>query len=62
MSQDISGIISNGDHEKKGEVHMDESGSDSNNSGRVQMDFQLLGMKPYKVESFISDKIRVVNW
>ena len=60
LSEDISGIISlagAGDHEEEEEeVHRDESGSDSDNSGRVQMGFQLPGMKPYQTGSFIFNK------
>ena len=59
LSEDTSGIISiagAGDHEEEEEVHRDESGSDSDNSGRVQMGFQLPGMKPYQTGSFISNK------
>lgn len=59
LSEDISGIISiagAGDHEEEEEVHREESGSDSDNSGRVQMGFQLPGIKPYQTGSFIFNK------
>lgn len=58
LSEDNHGIISlagAGDHEEEEEeVHRDES--DSDNSDRVQMGFQLPVMKPYTTESFISNK------
>lgn len=61
LSEDISGIISiagAGDHEEEEEeeVHRDESGSHSDNSDRVQLGFQLPGMKQYHTGSFIFNK------